>query len=187
MASVSDFQKGMAIIYKDEIYIVTEFQHVNPGKGQAFIRTKLKNVKTGKVLDNSFRLSEKIETVRVNNKEMLFLYKDGSDFIFMDNESYEQINVPKELIRECEYLLKENVKCNIMTFEDNPISFELPYQIEYKVVDVEPFEKGDTASNVTKPVTIETGAKIRVPAFIKEGDIVTIDTRTGEYLSRKQL
>jgi elongation factor P len=187
MASASDFRKGMTIIYKDDIYIVTEFQHVNPGKGQAFIRTKLKNLKTGKVLDNSFRLSDKIETVRVNNKEMLFLYKDGTDFIFMDKESYEQMNLSKELIGEYEYLLKENIICNIMTFEDNPISFELPIQVDYKVVEVEPFEKGDTASNVTKPVTIETGAKIRVPAFIKEGDIVTIDTRTGEYLSRKQL
>ncbi len=185
MASISDFRRGMKIIFKNDIYIVTEFQHVNPGKGQAFIKTKLKNLKSGKVVDNSFRLSEKIESARVDNQEMQFLYKEGSDFVFMDNETFEQITLAPELIGVNDKFLKDGMICNILFYEENPISFELPIQVEYKVIEAEPFEKGNTATNVTKPVTIETGAKIKVPAFIKEGDTVNIDTRTGEYLSRK--
>ncbi len=186
MASVSEFRRGMTIMFKDDIYIVTEFQHVNPGKGQAFVRTKLKNLKSGKVVDNSFRLSEKIETVRIDNQEMQYLYKDGEDFIFMNNENYEQVLLSAELIGENEKFLKDSMICNIKFYQENPISFELPIQVEYEVTQAEPFEKGDTATNATKLVQIETGASVKVPAFVKKGDIISIDTRTGDYLSRKQ-
>jgi elongation factor P len=184
MASVSEFRNGMAIRYNGNIWTIVEFQHVKPGKGQAFIRTKLKQLKTGKVVENSFRLSENIEEVRLENKEMQYLYNAGEDIVLMDNTTYEQINVSKELLGEQIGFLKEGNPVNVQFLEGEIITAALPMFIELEVVDAPPGVKGDTVSNLQKSVKLETGAEVQVPLFIKEGEIVKIDTRDGKYIER---
>jgi elongation factor P len=184
MASVSEFRNGMAIRYNGNIWTIVEFQHVKPGKGQAFIRTKLKQLKTGKVVENSFRLSENIEEVRLENKEMQYLYNAGDDIVLMDNDTYEQVNLSKDLIGEQIGFLKEGNPINVQFLEGQIITAALPTFIELEVVDAPPGVKGDTVSNLQKSVKLETGAEVQVPLFIKEGEIVKIDTRDGKYIER---
>jgi elongation factor P len=174
----------MAIIFKDDIYLISEFQHIKPGKGQAFIKTKLKNVKTGRVIENSFRLSEKLEPVRLEGKEMQYLYNDGSNFYFMDMESYEQVGISNELVGDDYRFLKEGMMAKLLFHKTEAITMELPTSVDFKVTEAEPSVKGDTAGNLTKMVTIETGAQIQVPPFIEEGNTIRIDTRNGTYVSR---
>ena len=184
MASVSEFRNGMAIRYNGGIWIVNEFQHVKPGKGQAFIRTKLKQLKTGKVVENSFRLSENIEEVRLENKDMQYLYASGDEIVLMDNDTYDQINAPKEMLGDQFKFLKEGNPVGVLFLEGNIVTLSLPMFIELEVVEAAPGVKGDTVSNMQKPVTLETGAEIHVPLFIKEGNVLKIDTRTGRYIER---
>jgi len=184
MASVSQFRNGMAIRYNGNIWIVNEFQHVKPGKGQAFIRTKLKQLKTGKVIENSFRLSENIEEVRLENKDMQYLYASGDEIVLMDNDTYDQINASKEMLGDQFKFLKEGNPVGVLFLEGNIVTLSLPMFIELEVVEAAPGVKGDTVSNLQKPVTLETGAEIQVPLFIKEGNILKIDTRDGRYIER---
>jgi elongation factor P len=184
MASVSDFRRGMAIRFSGDIYTVVEFQHVKPGKGNAFIRTKLKNVKTGRVVDNTFRLSEKIEEVRLEGKDLQFLYRDGEHLIFMDPVSYEQATIDASLLGDQVEFLKDGDNAKLLYYEKQAISAELPITVDLKVTEADPVARGDTAGNLTNTVTLETGARIQVPPFIKVGDVLKIDTRTGKYLSR---
>jgi elongation factor P len=184
MPSISEFRRGMAIIFKNDIYLINEFQHVKPGKGQAFIKTKLKNLKTGRVIDNTFKLSEKLEAVRLESKQMQYLYSDNDGFIFMDMETYDQLAINKELVGNLDRFLKEGMMAKVLFHKNNPITLELPTTVDLKVTEAEPAVKGDTAGNLTKFVTLETGAKIQVPPFIGQGENIRIDTRNGAYVSR---
>lgn len=184
MATVSDFRNGMAIRHNGEIWIVVEFQHIKPGKGHAFIRTKLKNLKTGRVVDNTFRPSDVIDEVRLEEREMQYLYAAGDELNFMDNETYDQINLHRDMIGEQLKFLKEGNSVKVLFLEGQPVMASLPMFIELKVTQAPPGVKGDTVSNVQKSVTLETGAEIQVPLFIKEGDVIKIDTRQGRYIER---
>lgn len=185
MADTSDFRNGLIIKFKNDLYSIVEFQHVKPGKGGAFVRTKLKNLKNGKVLDNTFRSGESVETVRVERKKYQFLYRESGGLVLMDNETYEQITVPAELFGEGEQLLKESEEVEVLLDDaDQIIDVELPVFVYLTVTATEPGFRGDTATNVMKPATVETGATVNVPLFINEGDTLKIDTRTGEYAER---
>ena len=184
MPAISDFRRGMAIMFKNDIYLINEFQHVKPGKGQAFIKTKLKNLKTGRVIDNTFKLSEKLEAVRLDGKKMQYLYSDSESFIFMDMDTYDQVSINNELVGDQDKFLKDGMIAKILFHQNNPITVELPTTVDLEVVEAEPAVKGDTAGNLTKFVTLETGAKIQVPPFIEQGEIIRVDTRNGEYVSR---
>lgn len=183
MITTNDLKNGMTINYEDVLYEVLYFQHVKPGKGGAFVRTKLKNLYTGAIIDKTFRAGEKIEQAILETKKMQFLYKDDH-YNFMDTETFEQVAIPEENISDKKKFLLENLEVTIIFYKSKPISIELPIAIEAKVIKTEPGVKGDTVSNVLKPAEIETGAKIQVPLFINEGDVIKIDTRTGEYITR---
>ncbi|MFA5803428.1 MAG: elongation factor P [Melioribacteraceae bacterium] len=185
MADTSDFRNGLIIKYKNEPYVIVEFQHVKPGKGGAFVRTLLKNLKTGRVLDNTFRSGEGVEIIRVERRKYQYLYRESAGLVLMDNETYEQITVAESIIGDGQIYLKEGVEVELLLDDkDQIISAELPIFVELKVVETEPGFRGNTASNTLKPATVETGAKISVPLFINEGDLLKIDTRTGGYLER---
>jgi len=184
MASVSDFRNGMALRHNGEIWTVSEFQHVKPGKGHAFIRTKLKQLKTGKVVEYTFRQHDNIEEVRLEGKDMQYLYDSGDEICVMDTETYDQINIRKELLGDQAKFLKEGEMVNLLFLEGQIISASLPMFIELTVTEAAPGVKGDTVSNLQKPATLETGAEIQVPLFIKEGDVLKIDTRDGRYIER---
>jgi len=183
MYSTPDFRKGLRIELGNEPYVIVDFQHVKPGKGGAFVRTKLKNLLNGRVVDKTFRSGEKVGKPDMEEKEMQFLYKDD-EYHFMDNSSYEQIALSGEVIGDSRNFLQENTNVTILFYQNRPINLELPIFVELEVVEAEPGVKGDTASGASKPVTVETGAKIQVPLFIEEGDRLKIDTRTGEYIER---
>lgn len=174
----------MTIIFDGELFSIVEFQHVKPGKGGAFVRTKLKNVKTGAVIDRTFRAGEKVEDVRIEKRKKQFLYSDGDIYHFMDNETYEQIEVRGDNIGDALKYLKENMNVDIAMYESQVIGIELPAHIELKVTETDPGLKGDTATGGTKPATLETGAIVAVPLFIEIGDVIRIDTRTNEYVTR---
>lgn len=184
MASVSEFRNGMAILHNSEIWIVTEFQHVNPGNWRAFVRTKLKNVKNGRVLEHTFRMTDKIDEVRLEEKDMQYLYEADGNLYFMDSETYDQTFISAGLLGDLKRFLKEGNICHVLFHDNKAISAELPNFIVFDVVEAEPGVKGDTATGVLKAATIETGAKIQVPIFIKAGDKIRIDTRTGKYIER---
>ena len=184
MADTSDFRNGLIIKFKNDLYSIVEFQHVKPGKGGAFVRSTLKNLKTGKVLDNTFRAGEKVETVRVERKMYQYLYRDGSFLVCMDNETYEQINVQGELFGDGVNYLREGVDVDILFNGSEIISVEIPTFINLKVVETEPGFKGDTATGAVKPAKMETGVTINVPLFINADDLLKVDTRTGEYCER---
>ncbi|GAB6279785.1 MAG: elongation factor P [Lentimicrobium sp.] len=185
MATTADFRNGLCIEFNGEPYTIVEFQHVKPGKGGAFVRTKLKNLRTGRVIPNTFTAGVKIDVLRVERREYQFLYADGEAYYFMHNEDFEQISLPKELI-DAPQFLKEGMICEILFLADNeqPISCELPTHVELEVTYTEPGERGNTATNTLKPATVETGAIVRVPLFINTGEIIRIDTRTGDYVER---
>jgi elongation factor P len=185
MASTSDIKNGLCIKYNNDIYKIIEFLHVKPGKGPAFVRTKLKSLTNGKVLDNTFSAGHKIEEVRVENHKFQFLYPEGDLFHFMNVESYEQITLDKKTL-DAPDLLKEGtiVMVQINTETDLPLSVDMPASIVLEVTYTEPGLKGNTATNATKPATVETGATINVPLFINEGDKIKIDTTTSSYMER---
>jgi elongation factor P len=181
--STAEFRKGLRIYFDDEPYTIVEFQHVKPGKGGAFVRTKLKHMRFGTVIDNTFRAGEKVELVDFEEKRVQFLYRDDR-FHFMDLETYDQIPLSAEEVGEAKDFLKENTEAELLYVGGAPIGIELPNFVELHVVKTEPGVRGDTASGGSKPATLETGAVVSVPLFISEGDLVKVDTRTGAYLGR---
>lgn len=184
MISVNEIKNGMTIIVEGTLYIVQWFQHVKPGKGGAFVKTRLKNLKTGAVLDKTFRSNEEVEQAFLEQKEMEYLYHDGENYWFMDTSAFEQIPLSEDLIGEGIKFLKENTKVKVVYYEGKIVGVELPTFMELKVVQTEPGFKGDTVTGGYKPATLETGAVVQVPLFIKVGDVLKIDTRTGEYIQR---
>jgi elongation factor P len=180
----SDLRKGLKILIDSAPYIVVEAQFVKPGKGQAFTRTKMKNLLTGGVIERNIRSGEKLEAADIEENEMQFLYKEGDSFVFMDVKSYEQIHIPKETVGEAALFLKDNTNVQVLLFNQRAIGVTLPNFMDLRVVKSDPAVRGDTATNVTKPATLETGAEVQVPLFINEGEVIRIDTRTGEYLER---
>lgn len=185
MASTSDIRNGLCIKFNNDIYKIVEFLHVKPGKGPAFVRTKMKSLTSGKTLDNTFSAGHKIDVVRVETHTFQYLYNEGSDYHFMNNETFEQITLEKNILDAPE-LLKEgtNVMVQINTETETPLSVDMPASIVLEVTYSEPGVKGNTATNATKPATVETGAQINVPLFINEGDKIKIDTATGSYIER---
>ncbi|MEJ2104939.1 MAG: elongation factor P [Ignavibacteriaceae bacterium] len=184
MADTSDFRNGLIIKFKNDLYSIVEFQHVKPGKGGAFVRSTLKNLKTGRVLENTFRSGEKVEIVRVERRKYQYLYSEADSLVCMDNETFEQIHVAKEYFSESLKFLKESEEVEILFNGSEIISVEIPIFINLRVVETEPGFRGDTATGAMKPAKLETGAQINVPLFINEGDVLKVDTRTGEYSER---
>lgn len=185
MISTSDFKTGMTIEFDNELFTIVEFQHVKPGKGAAFVRTKLKNRRSGSIVEKTFRSGEKVEKAHLEKKEMQYLYNEGNDYHFMDTETYDQISLNAvQLGEENIKFLKPDMMIQVMFYKEETIGVDLPITVILKVIETEPGVKGDTASNVTKSATVETGAVIKVPLFVNEGDELVIDTRNGEYLSR---
>jgi elongation factor P len=180
----SQFRNGLKVEIDGEPYVMTYFQHVKPGKGGAFVRTKVKHLRTGRVLERTFRSGERLDEADVEDKRMQYLYQDGDQVIFMDQESYEQIPFTEEQIGDARKYLKENLEVDVVFWRGKPITIELPAFIEAVVSQCDPGVKGDTASGATKPATLETGAVIQVPLFIKEGERVRVDTRTHAYVER---
>ena len=183
MYSTPDFRRGLRIEINDEPFVIVDFQHVKPGKGGAFVRTKLKNLLSGNVIDRTFRSGEKVGKPDIEEKEMQYLYNDG-DFHFMDNETYEQTALTAVLVGDASNFLQENSIVTVLFYKGRAVNLDLPTFVILEVTEAEPGLKGDTASSVTKPVTVETGARINVPLFINPGDRLKIDTRTGDYIER---
>jgi len=185
MATTSDIKKGLCIVYNNDTYKIVEFLHVKPGKGPAFVRTKLKSLTTGKVIDNTFSAGHKIEEVRVETRKYQFLYAEGDTYHFMNTDDYNQITLQKEALDSPD-LLKEGeiVTIIIRTSDEMPLSVEMPVHVYLEVTHTEPGLKGNTATNATKPATVETGASVNVPLFINEGDKIKIDTEKGTYMER---
>ena len=184
MADTSDFRNGFTINLEDTIYSIVEFQHVKPGKGGAFVRTKLKNMYTGAVIDRTFRSGDKVNEVRVEKREMQFLYSENDFFHFMDSETYEQTQLSSETVGDAAQFLIENETVYVSMVENTPITIELPNFVELTVTHTEPGIRGDTAQGSTKPATLETGAVVSVPLFVNQGEKLKIDTRNGEYVER---
>ncbi len=184
MPSTSDFRPGLVIKYNSELWTIVEFQHVNPGNWRAFVRTKLKNLKSGKVIENRFRAGEAVEIRRIERKEFQFLYHDGNGYVFMDKGTYDQITVAQEQIGEGAEFLKDGESVDILFNDTDITGIELPITVELKVTETVPGVRGDSANSGTKPAKVETGATVNVPLFINEGDLVKIDTRTGGYIER---
>lgn len=182
--TTSDFKKGLPIRYNGDTYILVNYQFVNPGKGTAFTRAKMKNIKTQKVIEVTFKSGEQIEEADVQYKRCQYMYTDGKEFNFMDNSSYEQYGIPSELIGEQADYMMENGEVTLVFVDQAPVSVQLPPKMEFTVKESPPGEKGDTATGGTKQVTIETGAKVNAPLFIKEGDVIRVNTDTGEYVER---
>ena len=184
MLTAGDFKNGVTFEMEGKVYQVIEFQHVKPGKGAAFVRTKYKDVMTGTIREQSFNPTAKFENAVIERKDLEYLYSDGELYYFMDPETYEQIPLNQDKLGDNFKFVKENTVCRIASFKGNVFSVEPPTFVELKVTETEPGVRGDTATNVTKPATLETGAVVKVPIFINEGDVLRIDTRTGEYLER---
>lgn len=184
MISAGDFRNGITIEMDNNVYQILEFQHVKPGKGAAFVRTKLKDVKNGGVIEKTFRPTEKCPQARIERKNMTYLYNDGDLYCFMDPETYEQISLPLTVIGDALKFVKENEECKVVSHNGSVFAIEPPLFVELEITDTEPGFKGDTATGATKPAVVETGATVYVPLFVDQGDKIKIDTRTGEYLSR---
>jgi elongation factor P len=184
MYSTSDFKKGLKIELDGTPYIIVDFQHVKPGKGGAFVRTKLKNLLTGRVLDQTFRSGERVKRPDLMEREMQYLYREGDRFCMMDNETYEQLMLTAEQVGEARLYLTENLDVKVLFFNQQPVAAEPPTFVELEVTQTEPGVKGDTATGGTKPATLKSGVTIQVPLFINAGDRVKVDTRTGSYIER---
>ena len=184
MISANDLRKGVTFVYDNDVNQVVDFQHVKPGKGAAFVRAKIRSVMNGGAKDVTFNPNEKFENAIISTKEMQYLYNDGQLYYFMDPESFEQIGIEEDNVKDAIIYVRENDTVLIKFYQGKPFSIDPQNFVELKVVKTEPGVKGDTATNVTKPATVETGAVINVPIFVNEGDVIKIDTRSGEYLSR---
>lgn len=184
MVSAGDFRNGITIELEGNIYQIIEFQHVKPGKGAAFVRTKLKNIKSGGIVEKTFRPTEKCPQARIDRADMQYLYSDGDLFHFMDTTTYEQIALDADTIGDALKFVKENETVKVCSYNGKVFSVEAPLFVELEITDTEPGFKGDTATGATKPAVVETGATVYVPLFVNQGDKIKIDTRTGEYLSR---
>jgi elongation factor P len=184
VATTNDLKNGLVLNLDGQLWSVVEFQHVKPGKGGAFVRTKLKNVLSGKVVDRTFNAGVKVETATVDKRDMQYLYSDGGDFVFMDTQSYEQIHVPAETVGKASDYLLENQDAVVALHEGTPLYVELPTAVELTISYTEPGVQGDRSTGGTKPATLETGAEIAVPLFITTGEKVKVDTRSGDYLGR---
>ena len=184
MITAGDFRNGVTFDMDGQVVTIIEFQHVKPGKGAAFVRTKIRNVITGAVVEKTFNPNDKYPTAFIERKDMEYIYNDGELYYFMDSETYEQTPINASVLGDNFKFVKENMVCKIMSYKGNVFGVEPPTFVQLEVTQTEPGVKGDTATNVTKPATLETGAEIKVPIFINEGDKIQIDTRTGEYMSR---
>lgn len=184
MYETSDIRKGLKVLMDGQPYTVVEFQFVKPGKGSAFTRTKFKNLLTGGVVEKNIRSGEKLEPANVEERAMKFLYKDGEDFVFMDDATYEQVSVRSEVVGDEGDLMMDNLECAVLFFNDRAVGITLPNFIIVEVTETEPGARGDTSGNVTKPATVETGAEIGVPLFINQGDVIKVDTRDRKYVER---
>ncbi len=184
MISAGDFRNGVTFELDGSVVSVVEFQHVKPGKGAAFVRTKLKNVITGSVVERTFNPNDKYPEAFIERKEMQYLYNDGDIYYFMDMETFEQTPINKGVLGDNFRFVKENMECKVMSYKGNVFGVEPPFFVELKVTQTDPGFKGDTATNVMKPAVLETGTTIKVPLFVDEGDVIKIDTRTGEYMER---
>jgi elongation factor P len=184
LISTNDMRPGQTLDIDGTLFTITYYQHVKPGKGQAFVKTKLKNVKTGAVLDRTFRADEKVNLAVVDKREMQYLYEDDAGLVFMDNESYEQVHIDPELLGAARKFLKDGTIAMVPTYEGTPIGAELPTTVVLEITETEPGHKGDRVSGALKPATVETGAVVQVPLFLEKGESIKVDTRSGEYLSR---
>jgi elongation factor P len=182
-ASTAEFKKGLRIVFDGQPYVIVDFQHVKPGKGGAFVRTKLKHMKQGRVIDNTFRSGEKVELVDFEERHMQYLYRDDR-YHFMDTESYEQVSLSFDEVGDARDYLKENTEVDMLYIDGAPAAIELPNFVELAIAKTDPGVRGDTAQGGSKSATLETGAVVHVPLFLNEGDVVKVDTRTGEYLGR---
>jgi len=184
MISTNDVKPGMALNLPEGLFSVTEYQHVKPGKGKAFVRMKLKNVRTGAVIDRTYRAGENLPKAVIDRRDYTFLYRDDMGFNFMDGETYEQINVSDDLVGESADFMTDGMTVRLAMFEETPVDIELPASVEIEVTFAEPGVKGDRVSGATKPVTLATGRVIQAPLFVELGDVVKVDTRTGDYITR---
>ncbi|MEY4078664.1 MAG: hypothetical protein RIS80_433 [Actinomycetota bacterium] len=184
MATSNDLKNGLVLNIDGQLWTVIEFQHVKPGKGPAFVRTKLKNVLSGKVVDKTFNAGVKVETANVDKRDMSYLYNDGEGFVFMDKDNYDQVTLSAEIVGDAVNYMLENQDAVVAMYEGNPIYVELPASVVLEVTYTEPGLQGDRSSGGTKPATVETGLQIQVPLFLEQGTKVKIDTRTGDYLGR---
>ena len=184
MISAGDFRNGLCFEMDDQVYQVVEFQHVKPGKGSAFVRTKYKNVKTGSVVERSFNPNEKFEQAQLTRQDMQFIYADGDLYYFMDQETYEQTPIHQDKIGDGIKFLKEEMICKVVSYKGDIFQVELPITVVLEITECEPGVKGDTANNASKYATLETGAVVKVPLFVNQGEKIKVDTRTGEYLER---
>ena len=184
MISAGDFRNGVTLEIEGNVFQIVEFQHVKPGKGAAFVRTKLKNIINGGLVERSLRPTEKFPQARIDRKDMQYLYEDGGLFTFMDVETYDQVALNAETIGDALKFVKENEMCKVCSYNGSVFSVEPPLFVELQITETEPGFKGDTATGATKPAIVETGAKVNVPLFVEQGETIKIDTRTGEYLSR---
>ena len=184
MISAGDFKNGLTVEVEGSVYQVVEFQHVKPGKGAAFVRTKLKNIMNGGFVEKTFRPTEKFQRAHIEKKDMQYLYDDGSLYNFMNVETFDQIAVDRDTVGDALKLVKENEMVKVLSYQGSVFAVEPPLFVELEVTETEPGFKGDTATGGTKPAVVETGASINVPLFINQGDVISIDTRTGEYMKR---
>ncbi len=184
MATTNDLKNGLVLNLDGQLWSIVSFQHVKPGKGGAFVRTTLKNVLSGKVVDKTFNAGTKVDTATVDRRDMTYLYADGADFVFMDSDTYDQITVPAETVGDAARYLLENSTVNVAVHEDTPLYVELPTSVELIISHTDPGLQGDRSTGGTKPATLETGAEIAVPLFVSTGEKVKVDTRDGRYLGR---
>ncbi|MCF8032974.1 MAG: elongation factor P [Desulfarculaceae bacterium] len=184
MYSTAEFRRGLKIEIDGKPFTIVEFQHVKPGKGGAFVRTKLKNLETGQVLEQTFRSGAKVDIPDLEEKNTQYLYQDGDQYVFMDNDTYDQLFIVEEYLGEAVSFFKPNIEVNVLFFNGKPIGVDLPITVELEVTETEPGVKGDTATGATKAATLESGLTVQVPLFIEQGDVLKIDTRSGDYLER---
>jgi elongation factor P len=182
--STADFKNGLTIEYEGNVYQIIEFQHVKPGKGGAFVRSRLRNLMTGATLDKTWRAGDKMDSALVERRNVEYLYKDGDDLVFMDMGDFEQMTLPVAKVGDAVNFLKENTPVQLVQWKGNLLNIELPQTMEFKITQTDPGLRGDTAQGGSKPATIETGATITVPLFVNEGEVIRVDTRSGQYLER---
>ena len=184
MVSTSEFRKGLRILLEDEPFVIVDFQHVKPGKGGAFVRTRIKSLISGNVLDRTFRSGDKVDLPELEESQMQFLYSEEDKFYFMDTNTYDQIFIDEKNLGDAKNYIKEGLTIEVLFYKGNPIGVEIQNFVDLKIVKTEPGVRGDTATNVTKPALLESGYTIQVPLFVEEGEVVKIDTRTGQYIER---